>query len=187
MGVLPSDHVINKMGGCCQRERKEKAALLQHSPTTSITTDGYSSTGEATVTDSRRQRPDPQNTGSEKAPKKAPIKKSYYFGSITRKEAENVLLRSQHFDGTFLVRDSEKQFPEGIPTYAISLLNNGIVFHIEIKTNDRGRYTIPELLSKSFSSVDKLVGHFQNTPLDLEGGCSVKLKYYLQNTNNVPS
>lgn len=170
---------------CCQRKGKEGAALLQPSPTTSITIDGYSSTGE--VTDFRQRTVTPDPAGTKKPPKKPAIKKNYYFGSITRKEAENLLLRSQNFDGTFLVRDSEKSFPEGIPTYAISLLSNGIVFHIEIKTNDRGRYTIPELLSTSFSSVDKLVAHFQNASLDLEGGCSVKLKYYLQNSNTVPS
>lgn len=172
---------------CCFQRGEGSATLLPRSPTTSVTTEGYSSTGE--VADQWRQRtvtPDPQCTGAEK-PRKVPAKKDYYFGSITRKQAESFLLRSQHYDGTFLVRDSEKQLPEGIPTYAISLLNNGIVFHIEIKTNDKGRYIIPELLSKSFSSVDKLVGHFQNVPLDLEGGCSVKLKYYLHNSISVPS
>ena len=168
---------------CCPTRDGEKTAIVKHSPP--ISTDGYSSTGQSgEITRSHRVRtPDPANTEPSRINR--PIKKSYYFGSITRKEAESKLLHSQNFDGTFLVRDSEKQLPEGVPTYAIALLNNGIVHHIEIKTNERGRYVIPELLAKSFSTVDKLVGHFQQYPIDLEGGCSIKLMYYLQNTDTV--
>ena len=149
--------------------KKERPPLLEPLPP------------DGEITDSHRPRPsDPQNAG--RGYRGAPVKKNYYVGSITRRDAEGLLLRSQNFDGTFLVRDSEKQLPEGIPTYAISLLNNGIVFHVEIKTNDQGRYIIPEMDSKSFGSVETLVGYYQKEPLGLEGGCSVKLKYYIPNS-----
>ena len=99
---------------------------------------------------------------------------------MSRVEAEQILTSSQRFDGLFVIRESDAPRQLEGPIYVLSLWNNERVYHLEINRREDGKYTLIEIPgSPAFKSVEKLISHYQRKCVDLEGGGSVKLKYFL--------
>ncbi|KAJ8937670.1 hypothetical protein NQ314_011766, partial [Rhamnusium bicolor] len=84
------------------------------------------------------------------------LRQEWYFGDVTRMEAENSLLLPHHVDGTFLIRNAQKdkKFP-----FVLSIkysTQNGHVKHYRIYEEDSSKeYYISEGLS--FPSLAELV------------------------------
>lgn len=117
-------------------------------------------------------------------PKKgAPGKKEpYYSGRISARKSEDLLKHTQRLDGTFLIRDSDISTPDRNPDFILSLMRDGVVYHLDIVRAHDKKYSLSNIPSaKSFRSVAKLVSYYQSKPVDLAGGGSVLLKYYLPN------
>lgn len=110
----------------------------------------------------------------------------WFWGRLERHVAEDQLSKSPQLDGTFLVRESDAIKIEREPVYMISVLLNGETHHVEIKKRSNGKFTLAMVSgAKEFKSLDKLVRHYRNKPLDLEGGGQTKLKYFVENTYDV--
>ncbi len=104
----------------------------------------------------------------------------WYGGRMNRSIAEDRLSKSARFDGTFLVRESDALSVRREPVYMISVLLNGETHHVEVIKLSNGKYALANVEnSKEFKSIKKLIKHYRNKPLDLEGGGRTKLKYFL--------
>ncbi|XP_072015339.1 tyrosine-protein kinase STK-like [Amphiura filiformis] len=88
--------------------------------------------------------------------------KDWYFGAISRKEAEKTLLVPGLQKGSFLIRESESA--KG--NYSLSLLdmesNRTVVKHYRIRStlNDQGYYITDRI---HFTSLDELVQHYEGS------------------------
>ena len=89
---------------------------------------------------------------------------SWFFGAVTRKHAENLLMRPFNGCGSFLVRNSEST-----PGYALSIRFENSVTHYIIRHNEEG-YCISKLIT--FESIHKLVAYYSERP----DGLSTNLK-----------
>ena len=113
-------------------------------------------------------------------PKGAPSKEPYYCGRISTRKAEDQLKHTQRLDGTFLIRDCEVVGEDGKTDFVLSMMKDGVVYHLDINRGEGSKYFLGDIPSaKSFSSVAKLVAYYQKKTIDLAGGGSVLLKYYL--------
>ena len=105
----------------------------------------------------------------------------WYRGRMNRSVAEDHLSRSQRFDGTFIVRESDAISIHREPIYMISVLLNGETHHVEVEKRPDGKYALANVRgAKGYKSLKKLIKHYQGKPLDLEGGGRIKLKYFLE-------
>ncbi|XP_076462495.1 tyrosine-protein kinase SYK-like [Babylonia areolata] len=84
-----------------------------------------------------------------------PSKLQYFYGRITREEAEDFLNSRGGRNGMFLLRESIS--PMG--NYAISLVYNNSVHHYSIEKQVDGSYKIPE--GKPFPGPVELIEHYQ--------------------------
>ena len=92
---------------------------------------------------------------------------SWFFGAITRKHAENLLMQPFNDSGSFLVRNSESTPGD----YSLSVKFKNAVGHYRIKHNSRG-YCISNWKA-AFESITDLVEHYGNK----SDGLCVNLKY----------
>ena len=90
--------------------------------------------------------------------------KDWFIASITRSQAEELLARMP-YDGSFLVRPSEKE----VHTFAISFRAENKIKHCRIKQEERV-FTIG---TATFESLVCLVNYYKRNPLYRR----VKLKY----------
>ena len=134
-------------------------------------------TGEAYQPSSKRNA---ESSAEKKPPKGAPSKEPYYCGSLSKMEAEDELNNSERLDGTFIIRDCEVLGSDRNHGFVLSVMREGKVYHLNINRGQNKKYTLGYVLSaKSFSSVAELVNYYLLKPIDLPGGGSVKLHYYL--------
>ena len=82
---------------------------------------------------------------------------SWYFGAITRKHAENLLMQSFNDSGSFLVRNSESTPGD----YSLSIKFNNMVMHYKIMHDCKG-YHVFDL--PVFENVYELVEHYSKQP-----------------------
>ena len=82
---------------------------------------------------------------------------SWYFGTITRKHAENLLMQSFNDSGSFLVRNSESTPGD----YSLSIKFNNMVMHYKIMHDCKG-YHVFDL--PVFENVYELVEHYSKQP-----------------------
>ena len=121
-----------------------------------------------------------ESSATSKPKKGAPGKEPYYRGRISTRKAEDFLKHTQRLDGTFLVRDPEISTADRKPDFILSLMRDGVVYHLDIIRAHDKKYSLSNAPSaKSFRSVAKLVSYYQSKPIDLAGGGSVLLKYYV--------
>ena len=150
----------------------------QQSSQSTLTRGGQPSAGASYQPSIKRYVSDSPPSG--KPPKGAPSKEPYYSGKISTRKAEDLLKHTQRLDGTFLIRDCEIRAPDGNPDFVLSMMRDGIVYHLDIYRGQDKKYSLGDMPSaKSFGSVAKLVSYYQSKPIDLTGGGSVLLKYYL--------
>ncbi len=85
---------------------------------------------------------------------------SWYFGSITRDEAEHVLKLYGIEKGDFLIRNSERK----IGNYSLSIrANEDTIRHFRIESTDDGtRFLIGK---RSFKSLNDLIEHYKTHPV----------------------
>lgn len=104
----------------------------------------------------------------------------WYQGRMNRSVAEDHLSKSAQFDGTFIVRESDALSVRREPTYMISVLFRAQTHHVEVVKRSNGKYALANVKSaKEYKSLDKLIKHYRSKSMDLEGGGSCKLKYFL--------
>ncbi|XP_002742020.1 tyrosine-protein kinase Src42A-like [Saccoglossus kowalevskii] len=82
----------------------------------------------------------------------------WYFGKITRVEAEKKLLLPQNDHGSFLIRDSESRRGE----YSLSVRDGDTVKHYRIRQLDEGGYFIARRCT--FSTLSEMVQHYSRVP-----------------------
>ncbi|KAK4004995.1 hypothetical protein OUZ56_006720 [Daphnia magna] len=84
----------------------------------------------------------------------------WYFGSILRIDAENILLRSRNHDGSFLVRVSESRYNG----YALSIRLGAGVRHYRIKKekDDIGNNVLFISRRNTFVTLQELINHYIN-------------------------
>lgn len=83
----------------------------------------------------------------------------WFFGKISRREAEKLLLSGDHPQGTFLIRNSEQT----AGAYSLSIRDfettkGSHVKHYKIKTLDAGGYFVTT--RKTFNTLQELVSHY---------------------------
>ncbi|KAK6179472.1 hypothetical protein SNE40_011824 [Patella caerulea] len=88
-------------------------------------------------------------------PKKA-SSTTFFYGRITREEAENILKTKGMQDGLFLLRESIS--PLG--NYAVSICNNGGIHHYIIEKKADGQFMIPQ--GRKFPGPVELIEHYKN-------------------------
>ena len=93
---------------------------------------------------------------------------SWFFGKISRREAEKLLLNSPEYPrGTFLIRNSEQTAGAFSLSIRDSDLSKGDhIKHYKIKTLDAGGYYVTT--KKTFKSLQELVAHYSE---DANGLC----------------
>ncbi|XP_069777630.1 tyrosine-protein kinase SRK2-like isoform X2 [Narcine bancroftii] len=89
----------------------------------------------------------------------------WYFGKMTRFEAENHLSSGQNI-GLFLVRKSESLEN----SYALSVRTEGSIVHLMILQDGNGRFHINGDLN--FTTIHELIDHYKNNEIY----CGIKLK-----------
>lgn len=125
-------------------------------------------------------RRNPGSADARKLPKGSPDKQPYYCGKISTRKAEDLLKHTQLLDGTFLVRESQLLGSDRTSNFILSVIRDGVVYHLDIHRGQDGKYSLNNIPSaKSFRSVAKLVSYYQKKTIDLAGGGTVLLKYYL--------
>ena len=108
-------------------------------------------------------------------------KPTWYQGRMNRSIAEERLSQSAKFDGTFLVRESDALSVRREPVYMISVMFRGETHHVEVEKRSNGKYALANIhRAKEYKSLDKLVKHYRSKAMDLEGGGTTKLKYFLE-------
>lgn len=90
-----------------------------------------------------------------KSPPTKPSTVPYFYGRITRDEAEEILREHNCMEGMFLLRESIS--PLG--NYAISICHDGKVHHYSIEKQTDGMYMIPA--GKRFPGPVELIAHHQ--------------------------
>ena len=101
-------------------------------------------------------------------------KHSWFFGNITRAEAE--LSLGSGINGSFLIRESESKPGQ----YSISLRYDGRVFHYRIHSDPSGLYYVtPE---SKFDTLSQLVKHHSKSP----DGLTTTLHYPAPNSRKPP-
>ncbi|POI22606.1 hypothetical protein CIB84_013646, partial [Bambusicola thoracicus] len=93
----------------------------------------------------------------------------WYFGKITRRESERLLLNPENPRGTFLVRESETT--KGAYCLSVSDFDNakGLnVKHYKIRKLDSGGFYITS--RTQFSSLQQLVAYYSRSLLDFLKG-----------------
>ena len=101
---------------------------------------------------------------------------------MNRHVAEDVLSKSGKLDGTFLVRESDSVSVRRDPVFVISVMDKGRVHHMPVVQREDGKYTLADIRgAKAFKSLEKMVNHYRGKTVDLEGGGSTKLKYFMEN------
>jgi len=86
---------------------------------------------------------------------------SWFFGKISRKEAEKLLLSEENQRGTYLVRDSEHN-PNGF-SLSVKDWEGGRGYHVKhykIKSLDNGGYYIAT--NQTFSSLPELISAYSS-------------------------
>jgi SH2 domain len=68
---------------------------------------------------------------------------SWYFGKLSRPQAEKLLKHPKNQNGAFLIRDSESQAGQ----YALSVRHNESIKHYRIRKLDQGGYFITQTLT----------------------------------------
>ena len=107
-------------------------------------------------------------------------KPTWYLGRMNRSVAEDRLSKSAQFDGTFLVRESDALSVRREPIYMISVLLRGETHHVEVEKRSNGKYALANIhRAKEYKTLEKLVKHYRSKAMDLEGGGTTKLKYFL--------
>ena len=91
---------------------------------------------------------------------------SWFFGAITRKHAENLLMQPFNDSGSFLIRNSESTSGD----YSLSIKYTKVVRHYRIKQSSRG-YCISNWMA-NFKTIPELVAHYSKKP----NGLCVNLK-----------
>ena len=91
---------------------------------------------------------------------------SWFFGDISREDAEELLEQSSIKDGSFLVRNTGKKSGE----YSLSLRNMEEVNHFKINRQKKGFYLVPNV---TFETISELVAHYsgQIFPIKLKSIC----------------
>uniref|UniRef100_W5MD10 Tyrosine-protein kinase n=1 Tax=Lepisosteus oculatus TaxID=7918 RepID=W5MD10_LEPOC len=79
----------------------------------------------------------------------------WYYGNISRQQAEKLLLSSPNKSGSFLVRISESNSDE----YSISARNEGKVQHFRVYRSPYGAYYVSN--KKQFATLEELICHYQ--------------------------
>ena len=79
---------------------------------------------------------------------------SWFFGAITRKHAENLLMQPFNDCGSFLIRNSESTSGD----YSLSIKFTKVVRHYRIKQSSKG-YSISNW-TVTFGSIPELVAHY---------------------------
>lgn len=122
---------------------------------------------------------------TEERPEQSPVLKQkwrWYQGRMNRHVAEDVLCTSGRLDGTFLVRESDSVSVRREPVFVISVMDKGQVHHLPVMQREDGKYTLADVRgAKAFKTMEKMINHYQGKPVDLEGGGSTKLKYFMEN------
>ena len=95
---------------------------------------------------------------------------SWYFGEMSRKDAEEVLMQPSIDHGSFLIRKSENRPGE----YSLSLKNLNEVKHLKIsKQDDESFYLTPK---ETFTTISELVAHYNKQTLPIAKYQHLKLK-----------
>ena len=84
---------------------------------------------------------------------------SWFFGAVTRKHAENLLMQPFNDSGSFLIRNSESSPGD----YALSIKYAGRVRHYKIKQSSKGYY----MMNTTFENIPELVEHYSKIGGDL--------------------
>ncbi len=106
----------------------------------------------------------------------------WFWGRLNRSVAEDILLKSNKYDGTFLVRESDALSVRNDPVYMISVLLNGEIHHVEVEKCSSGKFAIANVRNATeYKSLEKLITHYRSKRLDLDGGGQTKLKFFLEN------
>lgn len=83
----------------------------------------------------------------------------WYFGGITRVEAEMRLKQSENQDGAYIIRDSQSR---GTHKYSLSVKINNSVRHYKIEEHQKGGFYISSKFV--YSTLHDLVEHHSKTP-----------------------
>ena len=83
---------------------------------------------------------------------------SWFFGAVTRKHAENLLMQPFNESGSFLIRNSESTPGE----LSLSVKYAGRVRHHRIKQNSKGYY----IKNTTFENIPELVKYYSENPID---------------------
>ena len=95
---------------------------------------------------------------------------SWYFGDISRKDAEKLLMQPSIDHGSFLIRKSGNRLGE----FILSLRNLKEVKHFKInKLDDKSFYLAPK---ETFKTISKLVAHYDRNTLPIAKYQNIKLK-----------
>ncbi|KAI4880149.1 hypothetical protein NFI96_031167 [Prochilodus magdalenae] len=117
--------------------------------------------------DSDSHLPEEQNVMVENSQEAQEMDPQWYVGPMTRGEAE-VSLRQINKDGTFLIRDSSKNFTD--QPYTLMVLNKQKVYNIQIRFHgNKDGYSLGTGMSgtESFPSVRDMVTYYTKTHLML--------------------
>ena len=94
---------------------------------------------------------------------------SWFFGDISRVDAEQLLKQSSIEYGSFLIRKSGNKSGE----YSLSLTNLEKVNHFKIKRQDESFYLEPKT---TFKTISELVAHYDGQTLPIANYQHIKLK-----------
>ena len=97
------------------------------------------------------------------------LSSSWFFGEISRKDAEKLLKQPSIKHGSFLVRKSENNTGE----YSLSLKNLEKVNHFKINRLDGNFYLAPKT---TFNTIPELVAHYSGQALPIANYQNIKLK-----------
>ncbi|XP_063769749.1 tyrosine-protein kinase SYK isoform X2 [Pseudophryne corroboree] len=84
-------------------------------------------------------------------------KMPWFHGSISREQSEQLLLKGQKSNGTFLIRERDSN-----GSYALCLMHDRKVSHYRIDRDKTGKLSIPE--GKKFDTLWQLVEHYSYKP-----------------------
>jgi len=85
---------------------------------------------------------------------------NWYFGTITRDEAEQILKLYGLEKGDFLIRNSERK----IGNYSLSIrANENLIRHFRIESTDDGKRFV--IGKRSFKSLNDLIEHYKTHPI----------------------
>lgn len=99
---------------------------------------------------------------------------SWYHGTISRVDAENLL--RVHREGSYLVRTSESNRRD----YSLSVKSIRGFMHMKIVTSPEGRYILGQF-SQPFHSIPQMIHHYTVNKLPIKGAEHMSLMYPISN------